>query len=174
MLNNPIIAVVLNINPCCVCVQVRGAAEGAGLGNAFLSNIQSVDGIFHVIRAFESEEVIHVDDSVDPIRDLDTIQLELSKKDLTFVEAAEAKEAKDVKCTPGTKLSLTFTDTIKKCKDLLVGDPLCSMPFGAFFPPEPHPWHRQPIYPSEMENSRLLRCTCPVLAAPVTADFLHA
>jgi hypothetical protein len=101
-------------------VQVRGAAEGAGLGNAFLSNIQSVDGIFHVVRAFESEEVIHVDDSVDPIRDLETIQLELSKKDLTFVEAAEAKEAKDVKCTPGTKLSLTFTDTIKKCKELLV------------------------------------------------------
>ena len=111
----------MNITP--RCVQVRGAAEGAGLGNAFLSNIQSVDGIFHVIRAFESEEVIHVDDSVDPIRDLDTIQLELSKKDLTFVEAAEAKEAKDVKCTPGTKLSLTFTDTIKKCKDLLVGAP---------------------------------------------------
>ena len=100
--------------------QVRGAAEGAGLGNAFLSNIQSVDGIFHVVRAFESEDVIHVDDSVDPIRDLETIQLELSKKDLTFVEAAEAKEAKDVKCSPGTKLSLTFTDTIKKCKDLLV------------------------------------------------------
>ena len=101
-------------------LQVRGAAEGAGLGNAFLSNIQSVDGIFHVVRAFESEEVIHVDDTVDPIRDLETIQLELSKKDLTFVEAAEAKEAKDVKCSPGTKLSLTFTDTIKKCKDLLV------------------------------------------------------
>lgn len=105
------------------CLQVRGAAEGAGLGNAFLSNIQSVDGIFHVVRAFESEEVIHVDDTVDPIRDLDTIQLELSKKDLTFVEAAEAKETKDVKCSPGTKLSLTFTDTIKKCKDLLVPSP---------------------------------------------------
>lgn len=112
-------------------MQVRGAAEGAGLGNAFLSNIQSVDGIFHVIRAFESEEVIHVDDSVDPIRDLDTIQLELSKKDLTFVEAAEAKEAKDVKCTPGTKLSLTFTDTIKKCKDLLVGAPCAAFMHNA-------------------------------------------
>ncbi len=104
-------------------MQVRGAAEGAGLGNAFLSNIQSVDGIFHVVRAFESEEVIHVDDTVDPIRDLDTIQLELSKKDVTFVEAAEAKETKDVKCTPGSKLSLTFTDTIKKCKELLVVAP---------------------------------------------------
>jgi len=59
---------------------VRGAAEGAGLGNAFLSHIQAVDGIFHVVRAFESEEVIHVDDSVDPVRDLETIQHELCAK----------------------------------------------------------------------------------------------
>lgn len=54
---------------------VRGASEGAGLGNAFLSHIAAVDGIFHVVRAFESEEVIHVDDSVDPVRDLETIQV---------------------------------------------------------------------------------------------------
>ena len=128
--------------PPCVVLQVRGAAEGAGLGNAFLSNIQSVDGIFHVVRAFESEEVIHVDDTVDPIRDLETIQLELSKKDLTFVEAAEAKEAKDVKCTPGTKLSLTFTDTIKKCKDLLVAfssSPVLHACSAGFLPPSPPP-----------------------------------
>lgn len=59
---------------------VRGAAEGAGLGNAFLSHIGAVDGIFHVVRAFDSEEVIHVDDSVDPVRDLETIQGELCKK----------------------------------------------------------------------------------------------
>lgn len=64
---------------------IRGASEGAGLGNAFLSHIQAVDGIYHVIRAFESEEVIHVDDSVDPIRDLETIQSELCKKDLEYV-----------------------------------------------------------------------------------------
>mmetsp|Transcript_17978 Transcript_17978/g.56376 ORF Transcript_17978/g.56376 Transcript_17978/m.56376 type:complete len:400 (-) Transcript_17978:294-1493(-) len=64
---------------------IRGASEGAGLGNAFLSHIQAVDGIYHVIRAFESEEVIHVDDSVDPVRDLETIQSELSKKDLEYV-----------------------------------------------------------------------------------------
>lgn len=55
---------------------VKGAADGAGLGNAFLSHIQAVDGIFHVVRAFESDEVIHVDDSIDPVRDLETIQHE--------------------------------------------------------------------------------------------------
>mmetsp|Transcript_9948 Transcript_9948/g.32461 ORF Transcript_9948/g.32461 Transcript_9948/m.32461 type:complete len:401 (-) Transcript_9948:287-1489(-) len=65
---------------------IRGASEGAGLGNAFLSHIQAVDGIYHVIRAFESEEVIHVDDSVDPVRDLETIQSELCKKDLEYVQ----------------------------------------------------------------------------------------
>ena len=46
---------------------IRGAAEGAGLGNAFLSHIAAVDGIFHLVRAFESDDIVHVDDSVDPI-----------------------------------------------------------------------------------------------------------
>tara|TARA_B100000768_G_scaffold136582_1_gene127544 strand:+ start:46 stop:507 length:462 start_codon:yes stop_codon:yes gene_type:complete len=49
---------------------VRGASEGAGLGNAFLSHIQAVDGIYHVVRAFEDTEITHVDDTVDPVRDL--------------------------------------------------------------------------------------------------------
>merc|ERR1712194_132142 len=52
---------------------VRGAHEGAGLGNDFLSHIQAVDGIYHMVRLFDDPEVIHVDDTVDPVRDLDTI-----------------------------------------------------------------------------------------------------
>lgn len=63
---------------------IKGAAEGAGLGNAFLSHIVAVDGIYHIIRAFESDEVVHVDDSVDPTRDLETIQGELCAKDRDF------------------------------------------------------------------------------------------
>ncbi|PNW86362.1 hypothetical protein CHLRE_02g083600v5 [Chlamydomonas reinhardtii] len=98
---------------------VRGAAEGAGLGNAFLSHISAVDGIFHVVRAFDSEEVIHVDDSVDPIRDLETIQMELCKKDLEFVEKAEEKEIRDVKKSPNMKISLVFTSTFEKVKAML-------------------------------------------------------
>ena len=47
-------------------------SEGAGLGNAFLSHIQAVDGIYHVVRAFEDTEITHVDDTVDPVRDLET------------------------------------------------------------------------------------------------------
>lgn len=61
---------------------IRGASEGAGLGNAFLSHIAAVDGIFHLVRCFDNDEVVHVDDSVDPIRDLETIQSELCLKDL--------------------------------------------------------------------------------------------
>jgi len=49
---------------------IKGASEGQGLGNAFLSHIQAVDGMFHVVRAFDNDEVLHVDDSVDPVRDL--------------------------------------------------------------------------------------------------------
>lgn len=54
-------------------VSCRGAAEGQGLGNAFLSHIQAVDGIIHVLRAFEDAEVIHVEDRIDPVDDLEII-----------------------------------------------------------------------------------------------------
>jgi len=56
---------------------VAGAHEGAGLGNAFLSHIQAVDGIYHVVRAFPNEEVIHNEGDIDPIRDLEIITNEL-------------------------------------------------------------------------------------------------
>ncbi|KAE8683131.1 Chitinase family protein [Hibiscus syriacus] len=59
---------------------VRGAHEGQGLGNNFLSHIRAVDGIFHVLRAFEDSDIIHVDDSVDPVRDLGTMSVELRLK----------------------------------------------------------------------------------------------
>mmetsp|Transcript_70889 Transcript_70889/g.224432 ORF Transcript_70889/g.224432 Transcript_70889/m.224432 type:complete len:386 (-) Transcript_70889:428-1585(-) len=61
---------------------VKGAADGEGLGNAFLSNIKSVDGIFHVCRAFEDVDVVHVEDRIDPVDDLDIISNELRSKDL--------------------------------------------------------------------------------------------
>ncbi|GBF92492.1 obg-like ATPase [Raphidocelis subcapitata] len=60
---------------------VRGAANGEGLGNAFLSHISAVDGIFHVTRAFDDPDVIHVEDRIDPVADLDIIHAELRLKD---------------------------------------------------------------------------------------------
>ena len=61
---------------------VKGASEGEGLGNAFLSHIQAVDGIFHVVRAFQNEEVIHNEGDVNPVRDMEIINDELFAKDI--------------------------------------------------------------------------------------------
>jgi len=66
---------------------IRGAHEGAGLGNQFLSNIQAVDGLFHVVRAFEDDQVIHVDGEVNPINDLETVSHELKMKDTQLITA---------------------------------------------------------------------------------------
>eukprot|EP00474_Spongospora_subterranea_P008573 CRZ09031.1 hypothetical protein [Spongospora subterranea] len=98
---------------------IRGASEGAGLGNAFLSHIQAVDGIFHLVRTFDNPEVTHVDESVDPIRDLDTILSELCKKDLTYVSAQRIAKEKDVKRTPNAKLPPIFFTVMDKAEELL-------------------------------------------------------
>ena len=98
---------------------VKGASEGAGLGNAFLSHIQSVDSLIHVVRSFDSDEVLHVDDSVDPVRDLETIQHELCLKDLQYVAAAEAAAIKDLKKTPTMKLPLRFYTVMERARALL-------------------------------------------------------
>eukprot|EP00890_Picochlorum_soloecismus_P001784 jgi/Picsp_1/2606/NSC_00837-R1_gtp-binding protein len=67
---------------CDIAGLVKGAAEGAGLGNAFLSHIMAVDGIFHVCRAFDDADVVHVEDRVDPVEDLEIIHAELRAKDV--------------------------------------------------------------------------------------------
>lgn len=65
---------------------VKGAHEGAGLGNKFLANIREVDMIAHVVRAFENKDIVHVDGSVDPARDVEVIEMELALADLAIVE----------------------------------------------------------------------------------------
>lgn len=80
---------------------VRGASEGAGKGNAFLSNIRDVDAIVQVVRCFEGapggEEILHVDGTVDPMRDIDTIDSELILADLQSVESALPKAERAAK-----------------------------------------------------------------------------
>lgn len=98
---------------------IRGASEGAGLGNAFLSHIAAVDGLYHVVRAFDSPEVVHVDDSVDPIRDLDTITYELCRKDTTYVDAVKHKRESDVKKDPKNKLPPAYFALMEKVTDML-------------------------------------------------------
>ena len=73
---------------------VKGASKGEGLGNQFLSNIREVDAIVHVVRCFEDGNVIHVDGSVDPLRDIETIDLELIFSDLEILDRRIAKSTK--------------------------------------------------------------------------------
>ena len=65
---------------------VKGASKGEGLGNQFLANIRETDAIIHVLRCFDNDNIVHVDGSVDPIRDKETIDIELQLKDLETVE----------------------------------------------------------------------------------------
>ena len=74
---------------------VKGAAGGAGLGNAFLSHIKAVDGIIHVMRAFDDPDVIHVEDRVDPVDDIEIITSELRSKDLEYMNMTKGKLDKD-------------------------------------------------------------------------------
>ena len=76
---------------------VKGASKGEGLGNKFLSNIREVDAIVHVVRAFEDDNIIHVDGCIDPIRDIDTINMELILSDLEIVERRIDKSRKALK-----------------------------------------------------------------------------
>ncbi len=73
---------------------VKGASKGEGLGNQFLSNIREVDAIIHVVRCFEDTNVIHVDGSVDPLRDIETINMELIFSDVEILERKIAKTSK--------------------------------------------------------------------------------
>ncbi len=73
---------------------VRGASKGEGLGNKFLANIRETDAIIHVLRCFEDENITHVDTTIDPVRDKETIDIELQIKDLETVETRFKKIAK--------------------------------------------------------------------------------
>src|SRR5437588_10887714 len=76
---------------------VRGASKGEGLGNQFLGNIREVDGVAHVVRCFDDDDVTHVEGGIDPLRDIDTIETELMLSDLESLEKrilATEKKAK--------------------------------------------------------------------------------
>lgn len=76
---------------------VRGASKGEGLGNKFLANIRETDAIIHVLRCFDNDNITHVDHTIDPVRDKETIDIELQLKDLETVESRLAKVEKQAK-----------------------------------------------------------------------------
>ena len=87
---------------------VKGASKGEGLGNKFLSNIREVDAIVHVVRCFEATDVIHVEGSVDPARDIETINLELILSDLELVQRRLDRSLKALKGDKGMQREVDF------------------------------------------------------------------
>ena len=95
---------------------VRGASKGEGLGNKFLSHIREVDAIVHVVRCFQDGNVVHVDGSIDPIRDIETINLELVFSDLEILDRRIAKTGKMAKADKSLQKEM---DILQKLKDAL-------------------------------------------------------
>ncbi|MDO4765215.1 MAG: redox-regulated ATPase YchF [Eubacteriales bacterium] len=93
---------------------VKGASKGEGLGNKFLSHIREVDAIVHVVRCFEDANIVHVDGSIQPIRDIETIQLELIFSDLEVLERRIAKTAKAVRADKSLQGEMDFLARIKE------------------------------------------------------------
>ena len=93
---------------------VKGASKGEGLGNQFLANIREVDAIVHVVRCFEDSNVIHVDGSIDPLRDIETINLELVFSDLEILERRIAKVTKTARMDKEAAKELDFLQKVKE------------------------------------------------------------
>jgi len=92
---------------------VKGASKGEGLGNQFLSNIREVDAIIHVVRCFDDGNIIHVDGSVDPIRDIETINLELIFSDLEILDRRISKATKGARMDKELAKELVVLEKIK-------------------------------------------------------------
>ena len=106
---------------------VKGASKGEGLGNKFLSHIREVDAIIHVVRAFENSKIIHVEGNIDPIRDVEEINLELILSDLETVNKRLEKSSKAVRV--GDKKLKAECELLEKLKEILENEkPVRSYP----------------------------------------------
>ena len=92
---------------------VKGASKGEGLGNQFLANIREVDAIVHVVRCFEDSNIVHVDGSIDPLRDIETINLELIFSDLEILERRISKVSKVARNDKSAAKELALLNKIK-------------------------------------------------------------
>ena len=92
---------------------VKGASKGEGLGNQFLANIREVDAIVHVVRCFENSNIVHVDGSINPVRDIETINLELIFSDLEILERRIAKVAKQARMDKTLAKEMELLEAIK-------------------------------------------------------------
>lgn len=97
---------------------VKGASKGEGLGNQFLGNIRECNAIIHVLRCFDNENIVHVDGNVNPVRDKETIDIELQLKDLDTVEKRLEKVKKTAKT--GNKEAQLEAELLEKIKNVLL------------------------------------------------------
>ena len=103
---------------------VKGASKGEGLGNQFLANIRETDAILHVLRCFDDDNIVHVDGSVDPVRDKEVVDTELQIKDLETVESRIAKVQKQAN-TGGDKDAKKLLDLLLRYKSALEAGKSC-------------------------------------------------
>lgn len=92
---------------------VKGASQGEGLGNQFLANIREVDAIVHVVRCFEDDDIIHVSGSVDPVRDIEVINLELGLSDLSQIEKRIDRTRKQAKTSKEAQVELVVLEKLQ-------------------------------------------------------------
>lgn len=108
---------------------VKGASKGEGLGNKFLANIRETDAILHVLRCFDDDNITHVDGSVNPVRDKEIIEYELTLKDLETVDSRIAKTLKQAQ-TGGDKVAKMQYEVLRQIKEALdAGKPARSVQF---------------------------------------------
>lgn len=93
---------------------VKGASKGEGLGNQFLANIRECDAIVHVVRCFEDTNIVHVDGSIDPLRDIETINLELLFSDLEILERRHAKTSKAARMDKSLQKEAAMQERLKE------------------------------------------------------------
>lgn len=97
---------------------VKGASKGEGLGNQFLANIREVDAIVHVVRCFDDDDIIHVSGSVDPVRDIEIINLELILADLAQIEKKIDRTRKLARTSKEAQIELTALETLVELLNL--------------------------------------------------------
>ena len=92
---------------------VKGASKGEGLGNKFLSHIREVDAIVHVVRCFENDDIMHVEGSIDPVRDIETINMELILADLDVLQRRIDRDTKAMKGDKSLGANIAFFNRVK-------------------------------------------------------------
>lgn len=103
---------------------VKGASKGEGLGNQFLANIRETDAILHVLRCFDNGNIVHVDGTVDPVRDKEVVDTELQIKDLETVESRLVKVQKQAR-TGGDKDAKKLMELLERYRDALLAGKSC-------------------------------------------------